>query len=80
MDLEVPRNFWSRLAGRFGIKAYWTKMGPEASIVNAVHAIDACWREPSGRSKCSTVADPELDMIQDQGTSGGPFGGLFGGQ
>lgn len=32
----VPRNFWSRLAGRFGTKFYWQDNGQDVSIVNAV--------------------------------------------
>lgn len=36
VDVLVPRNFWSRLAGRFGTKFYWQDNGQDVSIVNAV--------------------------------------------
>eukprot|EP00878_Enallax_costatus_P003139 GHUV01003339.1.p1 GENE.GHUV01003339.1~~GHUV01003339.1.p1 ORF type:complete len:229 (+),score=24.43 GHUV01003339.1:187-873(+) len=55
VDLEVPRSFWSRLAGKYGNKFFWQEKGEAAAILNAVSAIDTCLREPSGRAKCSTV-------------------------
>ncbi|PNH00506.1 Thylakoid lumenal protein 2, chloroplastic, partial [Tetrabaena socialis] len=35
IDLEVPRSFWGRLAGKFGNKFYWQENGEAASILNA---------------------------------------------
>lgn len=58
VDLEVPRSFWSRLAGKYGNKFYWQEKGEAASIMNAVSAIDTCIREPQGRAKCATVQAP----------------------
>lgn len=58
VDLEVPRSFWSRLAGKYGNKFYWQEKGEAASIMNAVSAIDTCLREPQGRAKCATVQAP----------------------
>lgn len=55
VDLEVPRSFWSRLAGKYGNKFYWQEKGEAAAILNAVSAVDTCLREPSGRAKCSSV-------------------------
>eukprot|EP01025_Chloroclados_australasicus_P037178 TRINITY_DN37860_c1_g1_i3.p1 TRINITY_DN37860_c1_g1~~TRINITY_DN37860_c1_g1_i3.p1 ORF type:complete len:226 (+),score=36.41 TRINITY_DN37860_c1_g1_i3:124-801(+) len=55
IDLQIPRSFWSRLAGKYGNKFYWQEKGQESSIVNAVSAIDTCVREPPGRLKCSQV-------------------------
>eukprot|EP00887_Chlorella_sp_A99_P007811 scaffold20.g7811.t1 len=46
VDLKVPRNFWSRLAGRFGTKRYWQTQGQDVAIINAVAGIDNCLREP----------------------------------
>jgi hypothetical protein len=57
VDLRVPRTFWSRLAGKFGTKKYWSEHGQEAAIVNAVNAIDVCLREPMGVGQCVKVAD-----------------------
>lgn len=31
-----PQNFWTRVAGRWGVKFYWQDNGPSASILNAV--------------------------------------------
>ena len=59
VDLRVPRSFWSRLAGKYGTKFYWRDNGESASILNAVHAIDVCVREPVGRAQCGAVAAPE---------------------
>lgn len=55
IDLEVPRSFWSRLAGKYGNKFYWQEKGEASSILNAVSAIDTCLREEPGRFKCSSV-------------------------
>jgi len=57
----VPRNFWSRLAGTFGIKYYWQTNGEGAAVVNAVSAIDSCLREEEGPSKCVKVERPLQD-------------------
>ena len=61
IDLRVPRTFWSRLAGKYGTKSYWTKNGEAASIVNAVGAIDECLREPMGRLQCAKVGGPYVE-------------------
>ena len=61
IDLRVPRTFWSRLAGKYGTKAYWTKNGEAVSIVNAVGAIDECLREPVGRLQCAKVGGPYVE-------------------
>ena len=55
VDLEVPKNFWSKLAGKYGNKFAWQESGESEAILNAVTAIDRCLREPSGRSKCTEV-------------------------
>ena len=55
VDFQVPRSFWSKLAGKFGTKVYWQDNGEDVAIVNAVAAIDNCLREPIGRLQCSTV-------------------------
>ncbi|KAG2487151.1 hypothetical protein HYH03_014263 [Edaphochlamys debaryana] len=74
IDLEVPRSFWGRLAGKYGNKFYWQENGEAASIMNAVSAIDTCLREEPGRFKCSTV---QGDLGEKP--SSGPFGkALFG--
>lgn len=36
IDLLVPTNFWSRLAGKYGTKFYWQDKGEGAAIVNTV--------------------------------------------
>mmetsp|Transcript_12603 Transcript_12603/g.27238 ORF Transcript_12603/g.27238 Transcript_12603/m.27238 type:complete len:224 (+) Transcript_12603:66-737(+) len=59
VDLEVPRSFWNRLAGKYGNKFYWQEKGEAASILDAVSAIDNCLREPSGRFKCAQVNSTE---------------------
>ena len=61
IDLRVPRTFWSRLAGKYGTKSYWTKNGEAVSIVNAVGAIDECLREPVGRLQCGKVGGPYVE-------------------
>ncbi|XP_042493783.1 thylakoid lumenal 15.0 kDa protein 2, chloroplastic [Macadamia integrifolia] len=55
VDLEVPRSFWSRLAGRYGNMFYWKEKGEDASIEAAVMAISNCLREPAGSSNCSEI-------------------------
>ena len=55
VDLLVPQNFWSRLAGKYGTKKYWQNNGEEVSILSAVSAINRCLREPIGRGQCSQV-------------------------
>jgi hypothetical protein len=55
VDFQVPRSFWSKLAGKFGTKFYWQDNGEDVAIVNAVAAIDNCLREPMGRLQCSTI-------------------------
>ncbi|GLI71385.1 hypothetical protein VaNZ11_016578 [Volvox africanus] len=73
IDLEVPRSFWGRLAGKYGNKFYWQENGEAASILNAVSAIDTCLREEPGRFKCSTVQGEFGEQ-----PSSGPFGKAFG--
>ncbi|XP_038998786.1 thylakoid lumenal 15.0 kDa protein 2, chloroplastic-like [Hibiscus syriacus] len=53
VDLDIPRSFWSRLAGKYGNMFYWKEKGEEASIEAAVMAISNCLREPVGSSNCS---------------------------
>ena len=36
LDLLVPSNFWSRLAGKFGAKVYWQDKGEGETIVTTV--------------------------------------------
>ena len=55
VDLEVPPSFWTRLSGKYGTKFYWQENGEEASISNAVSAIDTCFREEPGKLKCQKV-------------------------
>ncbi|PIN03315.1 hypothetical protein CDL12_24164 [Handroanthus impetiginosus] len=55
VDLDIPRSFWSRLAGKYGNIFYWKEKGEDASIEAAVMAISACLREPVGSSNCSEV-------------------------
>eukprot|EP00238_Polyblepharides_amylifera_P001541 CAMPEP_0196573262 /NCGR_PEP_ID=MMETSP1081-20130531/3192_1 /TAXON_ID=36882 /ORGANISM="Pyramimonas amylifera, Strain CCMP720" /LENGTH=234 /DNA_ID=CAMNT_0041890907 /DNA_START=71 /DNA_END=775 /DNA_ORIENTATION=+ len=55
LDLQIPQNFWTRLAGKFGTKKYWTENGNDTSIVNTVAAIDSCLREPIGVGQCSKI-------------------------
>ena len=59
VDLEVPPSFWTRLAGKYGSKFYWQENGEEASISNAVSAIDTCFRE-----------DPEAQVREGSGGAG----------
>uniref|UniRef100_A0A803N4P2 TPM domain-containing protein n=1 Tax=Chenopodium quinoa TaxID=63459 RepID=A0A803N4P2_CHEQI len=55
VDLDIPRSFWSRLAGKYGNIFYWKEQGEDASIEAAVNAISYCLREPVGPSNCSEV-------------------------
>nr|GMD39089.1 thylakoid lumenal 15.0 kDa protein 2, chloroplastic [Ipomoea batatas] len=55
VDLDIPRSFWSRLAGKYGNIFYWKEKGEDASIESAVMAISACLREPVGANNCSEV-------------------------
>jgi len=77
VDLEVPPNFWTKLANKYGTKFYWADKGEEASIVAAVDAIEFCLNEPSGRAKCTTVLDVDKgikeDMKREAKTNSGGF-------
>ncbi|XP_048127650.1 thylakoid lumenal 15.0 kDa protein 2, chloroplastic [Rhodamnia argentea] len=53
VDLDIPRSFWSRLAGKYGNMFYWKEKGEDASIEAAVVAISNCLREPVGPYNCS---------------------------
>ncbi|KAK7392465.1 hypothetical protein VNO78_20904 [Psophocarpus tetragonolobus] len=55
VDLDIPRSFWSRLAGKYGNMFYWKEKGEDASIEAAVMAISGCLREPVGPNNCSEV-------------------------
>ncbi|KAM0945058.1 putative TPM domain-containing protein [Dioscorea sansibarensis] len=55
VDLDVPRSFWSRLAGKYGNIFYWKEKGEDASIEAAVMAISSCLKEPVGPNNCSDV-------------------------
>ncbi|XP_010543409.1 PREDICTED: thylakoid lumenal 15.0 kDa protein 2, chloroplastic [Tarenaya hassleriana] len=55
VDLDVPRSFWSRLAGKYGNMFYWKEKGEDASIEAAVMAISNCLREPVGPNNCAEV-------------------------
>ncbi|OWM82427.1 thylakoid lumenal 15.0 kDa protein 2, chloroplastic [Punica granatum] len=55
VDLDIPRSFWSRLAGKYGNFFYWKEKGEDASIEAAVMAISSCLREPVGPNNCSDV-------------------------
>ncbi|KAE8666254.1 Thylakoid lumenal 15.0 kDa protein 2 [Hibiscus syriacus] len=55
VDLDIPRNFWSRLTGKYRNMFYWKEKGEDASIEAAVMAISNCLREPVGPSNCSEV-------------------------
>jgi hypothetical protein len=57
VDLEVPRNFWNRLAAKFGNRFFVRDKGEAVAITDTVAAIDACLREPQGRTKCSGIVD-----------------------
>ncbi|KAF3658152.1 Thylakoid lumenal 15.0 kDa protein 2, chloroplastic [Capsicum annuum] len=55
VDLDIPRSFWSRLAGTYGNMFYWKEKGEDASIEAAVMAISSCLREPVGPNNCSEI-------------------------
>ncbi|XP_068646151.1 thylakoid lumenal 15.0 kDa protein 2, chloroplastic [Aristolochia californica] len=55
VDLDIPRSFWSRLAGKYGTMFYWKEKGEDASIEAAVMAISSCLREPVGPYNCSEI-------------------------
>ncbi|MQM08616.1 hypothetical protein Taro_041476 [Colocasia esculenta] len=55
VDLEVPRNFWSRVAGKYGNVFYWREKGEDRSIEDAVEVISTCLRDPLGSNSCSEV-------------------------
>ncbi|KAK3022068.1 hypothetical protein RJ639_047336 [Escallonia herrerae] len=55
VDLDIPRSFWSRLAGKYGNMFYWKEKGEDASVEAAVMAISNCLREPVGANNCSEV-------------------------
>ncbi|KAG8647217.1 thylakoid lumenal 15.0 kDa protein 2, chloroplastic [Manihot esculenta] len=55
VDLDIPRSFWSRLAGKYGNMFYWKEKGEDASVEAAVMAISSCLREPVGPNNCSEV-------------------------
>ncbi|GAA0159630.1 hypothetical protein LIER_38905 [Lithospermum erythrorhizon] len=55
VDLDIPRSFWSRLAGKYGNIFYWKENGEDQSIEAAVMAISKCLREPVGPNNCSEV-------------------------
>ncbi|KAK7277520.1 hypothetical protein RJT34_22534 [Clitoria ternatea] len=55
VDLDIPRSFWSRLAGKYGNIFYWKEQGEDASIEAAVTAISNCLREPVGPNNCAEV-------------------------
>ncbi|PSS32885.1 Thylakoid lumenal protein [Actinidia chinensis var. chinensis] len=55
VDLDIPRSFWSRLAGKYGNIFYWKEKGEDASIEAAVMAISSCLREPVSRNNCAEV-------------------------
>ena len=77
VDLEVPPNFWTKLANKYGTKFYWEEKGESQSILNAVDAIESCLSEPSGRAKCTKV----LDIKDDDGLSEGQQNkAFFGGK
>ncbi|KAL6277655.1 hypothetical protein ACE6H2_021256 [Prunus campanulata] len=55
IDLDVPRSFWSRLAGKYGNMFYWKEKGEDGAIEAAVMAISSCLKEPVGSDNCSEV-------------------------
>ncbi|CAN8257278.1 unnamed protein product [Cochlearia groenlandica] len=55
VDLDIPRSFWSRLAGKYGNMFYWKDKGEDASIEAAVMAISSCLREPVGANNCAEI-------------------------
>ncbi|CAN4118901.1 unnamed protein product [Withania somnifera] len=55
VDLDIPRSFWSRLAGTYGNMFYWKEKGEDVSIEAAVMAISSCLREPVGPNNCAEI-------------------------
>ncbi|KAL0728684.1 hypothetical protein Bca4012_024777 [Brassica carinata] len=55
VDLDIPRSFWSRLAGKYGNMFYWKDKGEDASIEAAVMAISSCLQEPVGPNNCAEI-------------------------
>ncbi|BFG35936.1 hypothetical protein CerSpe_222100 [Prunus speciosa] len=55
IDLDVPRSFWSRLAGKYGNMFYWKEKGEDGAIEAAVMAISSCLKEAVGSDNCSEV-------------------------
>ncbi|KAL8504458.1 hypothetical protein ACS0TY_015866 [Phlomoides rotata] len=66
VDLDIPRSFWSRLAGKYGNMFYWKEQGEDASVEAAVMAISSCLREPVGSNNCS---EDELNNSTPRRTS-----------
>ncbi|UPQ99485.1 thylakoid lumenal 15.0 kDa protein [Chloropicon primus] len=62
VDIQVPRNFWSKVAGKFGNKFYWQDQGADRAIINSVNAIDFCVREPESRLKCTKLSSLEEEF------------------
>lgn len=54
LDLLVPSNFWSRLAGKFGTKFYWQDKGEGETIVTAVGSYLFATEDPISLSKFGT--------------------------
>ena len=42
IDFQVPRSFWSKVAGKFGNKFYWRDEGPDRAIINSVNVTINC--------------------------------------
>ena len=70
--------FVHRLASKYGTKFYWQENGEEASISNAVSAIDSCFREEPGRSKCSKVQGELGEAASTDVGSGSGTGAAYG--
>ncbi|CAN6486919.1 unnamed protein product [Victoria cruziana] len=47
IDANVPHNFWSRVAGKYGNMFYWKEKGEDAAIEAAVASISSCLTEPN---------------------------------
>ncbi|CAM8959483.1 unnamed protein product [Rhodiola kirilowii] len=55
VDLDIPRSFWSRLAGKYGNMFYWKEKGEDTAIEAAVGAISSCLKEPVSANNCSDI-------------------------
>lgn len=55
VDLNVPRNFWTRLVGKYGSVFYWQEKGQDSSIESTMLAINACLHEVPGAQACSNI-------------------------